>query len=154
MVEFFQAMQIFVMDLLAVDWAGLIGAAVASGVGLTVVTQALKSRFISVPATKYPRITSLALAFIVGLASAIAAGIEISSITSVVVFTVVAFITSGMAYDKVTSLVSEANQDDDQESPSYDLDHAEARTVTPVKRSVNVSNATVGRPSKRNQAGK
>lgn len=97
----------FLHSLFAVDWSGLVTAAVASGAGLTVVTQLLKTKWVSVPASKYPRAVTAALAVLVGIIGTLAAGLELSSLTSLVVFAVVSFIVSGLTYDGVRGLVSE-----------------------------------------------
>lgn len=101
--EFFQA-------LFAVDWSGIIAGAVASGVGLSAVTQLLKTKWVKVPATKYPRIVTAALAVLVGIISTIATGLELSSLTSFIVFVIVSFIVSGLAYDGVKGLVGEVKE--------------------------------------------
>lgn len=103
-----EALSAFLSELLAVDWAGLVSAAVASGAGITIITQLLKARWIKVPAEKYPRVVSVVMAAIVGIFGAVASGIVLSSITSIVVFTIVAFVTSGITYDYVRGLVVEA----------------------------------------------
>ena len=105
--EVFTVILAFLTALFSVDWALLIGAAVASGVGLTIVTQLLKSKYIKVPATKYPRTVSVILSFVVGVSGAVVTGLELSSIVSIVVFTIVAFVVSGIVYDKVYGLVTE-----------------------------------------------
>lgn len=106
-----EAISTFIGALVAVDWAALIGAAAASGVGLTFITQLLKAKWVKIPASKFPRLVSIVLALIVGVVSTVAtAGIELSSITSVVVFTIVAFVTSGVAYDTVKGLLKEARE--------------------------------------------
>jgi hypothetical protein len=103
---------VFLSDLFAVNWAGLIGAAIASGAGLTVVTQLLKVQWIKVPAKNNPRLVSFALALVVGIISAIASGLVLSSITTLIVFTIIAFIVSGLTYDAVKGLVAEAKSED------------------------------------------
>lgn len=102
-----EAFLTIIRELTAVDWAGLIGTAVASGAGITIVTQLLKAKWIAVPASTYPRAVSIILAMIIGIFGAVASGIVISSITSVIVFTIVAFVTSGITYDYVRGLISE-----------------------------------------------
>lgn len=114
----------FLKELFAVDWTGLIAAAVASGVGLAAVTQLLKTKWVKVPAKKYPRIVTAALAVLVGIISTLAVGLELSSLTSLIVFVVISFIVSGLAYDAVKGLVGEV-----KESPvtaDHDIDHVEA----------------------------
>lgn len=118
MTEFFQ-------QLIAVDWGGLIGAAVASGVGLSFITQLLKAKWIAVPASKYPRAVSAVLAVLVGIISTISVGLELSSLASFVVFAVVAFVTSGVAYDVVKRLVLEIKQ----EQPVTELGDVKAQTL-------------------------
>lgn len=115
----------FFSQLIAVDWGGLIGAAVASGVGLSFVTQLLKASWIKVPASKYPRAVSAVLAVLVGIISTISVGLELSSLASFVVFAVVAFVTSGIAYDVVKRLVQEVKQ----EEPVTHLGDVEAQTL-------------------------
>lgn len=115
----------FFQQLIAVDWGGLIGAAVASGVGLSFVTQLLKAKWIAVPATNYPRAVSAVLAVLVGIISTISVGLELSSLASFVVFAVVAFVTSGIAYDVVKRLVQEVKQ----EEPVTHLGDVEAQTL-------------------------
>lgn len=115
----------FFSQLIAVDWGGLIGAAVASGVGLSFVTQLLKASWIKVPASKYPRAVSAVLAVLVGIISTISVGLELSSLASFVVFAVVAFVTSGIAYDVVKRLVQEVKS----EEPVTHLGDVEAQTL-------------------------
>lgn len=99
-------------ELLAVDWTKLIGTAVASGAGITIVTQLLKTRWLAIPAEKYPRIVSVTLAAILGIFGAVASGIVLSSITNAIVFTIVAFVTSGIVYDYVRGLVGEIRHEE------------------------------------------
>lgn len=115
----------FFSQLIAVDWGGLIGAAVASGVGLTFVTQLLKASWVKIPASKYPRAVSAVLAVLVGIISTISVGLELSSLASFVVFAVVAFVTSGIAYDVVKRLVQEVKH----EEPVTHLGDVEAQTL-------------------------
>lgn len=100
----------FLQSLFAVDWSGLIAGAVASGVGLTAVTQLLKTKWVSIPAKAHPRIVTAVLAVLVGIISTFATGIELSSLTSFAVFVVVSFIVSGLAYDSVKGLVGEVKE--------------------------------------------
>lgn len=119
----------FFQQLIAVDWGGLIGAAVASGVGLSFVTQLLKNKRIKVPAKKYPRTVSAVLSVLVGIISTVAIGLELSSLASFVVFAVVAFVTSGIAYDVVKRLVQEVKQ----EEPVTHLGAVEVSVQTPAR---------------------
>lgn len=100
----------FLQSLFAVDWSGLIAGAVASGVGLTAVTQLLKTKWVSIPAKAHPRIVTAVLAVLVGVISTFATGLELSSLTSFAVFVVVSFIVSGLAYDSVKGLVGEVKE--------------------------------------------
>lgn len=106
------ALGAFLVELFAVNWATLIGTAIASGAGLTVVTQLLKVRWVAVPAKKYPRAVSFVLALIVGIVGAIASGLVLSSITTLVVFTIIAFVVSGITYDAVKRLVAEIRDEE------------------------------------------
>lgn len=117
----------FIKEIFAVDWTGLIAAAVASGVGLAAVTQLLKTKWVKVPAKKYPRIVTAALAVLVGVISTLAVGLELSSLTSLIVFVIISFIVSGLAYDAVKGLVGEV-----KESPvtaDTHIDHEEPKTT-------------------------
>lgn len=101
----------FFAELFAVDWGGLLGAAVASGVGLSAITQLLKTKWVAVPASKYPRAVTAVLAVLTGIISTLSVGLELSSLASFTVFTVIAFVSSGIAYDVVKRLVSEIKQE-------------------------------------------
>lgn len=120
--ELFQA-------LFDIDWSGLIAGAVASGIGLMAATQLLKTEWVAVPARKYPRIVTAVLAVLVGIISTFAAGIELSSLTSFIVFVVVSFIVSGISYDGVRGLVGEVKKvepvltDDEPDIPKTVIDH-------------------------------
>lgn len=113
-----------IQGLFAIDWSGVITAAVASGVGLTVVTQLLKTKWVKVPATKYPRAVTAVLAVVVGIIGTLASGLALSSLTSLIVFAVVAFVVSGLAYDGVKGLVKEVKTDDDYH-PDMDIQNVE-----------------------------
>lgn len=132
--EFFQA-------LFAVDWSGLIAGAVASGVGLTAVTQLLKTKWLRVPAKTYPRQVTAALAVLVGIISTFATGIELSSLTSFAVFVVVSFIVSGLAYDGVKGLVGEVKEVAGEE-PEQHADH-----VAPHSEETRMVDAHVNQPA-------
>lgn len=114
---FFGVFILIVQELLNVDWTGLIAAAVASGVGITLVTQILKAKWIKVPAKKYPRGIAAMLSWIVGVFGAVAVGIDLSSITSVIVFAIVSFVVSGISYDAIKGLVKESSEDDSPIAP-------------------------------------
>lgn len=132
-----ESISTFFESLVAVDWPGLVSAAVASGVGLTIVTQLLKSKWVKIPASRFPRVVSVGLALLVGVISTIATGIELSSITSVVVFTVVAFITSGVSYDTVKGLIYEAKDIEmDLVSPEEPKEPETAQTTPQVAKEV------------------
>lgn len=128
--DFFQA-------LFAIDWTGIITAAVASGVGLAAVTQLLKTKWVKVPAKKYPRIVTAVLAVLVGIISTFAAGIELSSLTSFIVFVIVSFIVSGLAYDAVHGLVGEVKESPVTPEAVSHVDH-----VTPNTRVIIESDET------------
>lgn len=123
----------FFQSLFAVDWSGLIAGAVASGVGLTVVTQLLKTKWVKVPAKAHPRIVTAVLAVLVGIISTFATGIELSSLTSFAVFVVVSFIVSGLAYDGVKGLVVEVKEVDDNIVEKLHHSMTAEATIEPVQ---------------------
>lgn len=125
----------FLHSLLAVDWSTVVGAAVASGAGLTAVTQLLKTKWVAVPARKYPRIVTAVLAVLVGIIGTLASGIELSSISSLVVFAVVSFVVSGLTYDGVRGLVGELKADEAESVPTarIHLDHTAPGLDSDVK---------------------
>ncbi len=118
----------FISELFAVDWAGLITAAIASGAGLAGITQLLKTKWVKVPATKYPRIVTAVLAVVVGIISTLATGLELSSLTSLIVFVVISFIVSGVAYDAVHGLVGEVKESPVTPETEKQVDHIQPNT--------------------------
>lgn len=132
----------FFAELFAVDWGGLLGAAVASGVGLSAITQLLKTKWIKVPASKYPRAVTAVLAVLTGIISTLSVGLELSSLASFTVFTVIAFVSSGIAYDVVKRLVAEIKQEPTDDSVTklgtIQVDVEAKTNLADVKKSVEV----------------
>lgn len=137
----------FFAELFAVDWEMLLGAAIASGVGLSAITQLLKAKWVKIPAQKYPRAVTAVLAVLTGLISTLAVGLELSSLSSFVVFTVIAFVTSGMSYDVVKRLVAEIKNEPADDSVTklgtVEIDVVAKQNLTEAKKeaSAEVANA-------------
>lgn len=96
-----------ILALFNIDWPAIIAGAIASGIGISAIAQLLKSAWIKIPARANPRIVTASLSILVGVINTIASGVAPNSLTNIIVFAIVSFIVSGVAYDSVKGLVAE-----------------------------------------------